>query len=580
MDDEDFDIRPGRSRDTGARSYGKARTLVGRVVTASRKAGHLSLQRGQRQRGTGHRGRGRRAAVARRGNALRRRVIVKARVVRHRGTRYRAAPLARHVAYLEREGVTRDGSDAKVFDAGSEVADGDAFAARCGEDRHHFRFIISPEDALDMGDLREFTRELLEDMAKDLDTRLDWIAVDHWNTDNPHVHVLVRGTCVDGSDLVIDRGYISAGLRGRAEERATAELGPRSERDIRNALAREVEAERWTSLDRRLAAARDIDGCVDLRPDSAPASRKSHSFLIGRAQMLERLGLAEPIGPATWRLKGDFEQTLRALGERGDIIKTMHRAMRTAERAEWAGQFALHDHPGEQVIGRLVTRGLHDELTGEAYAVVEGVDGRAHHLRFADLDRTGDAKPGAIVQTGSWTDRRGRPQASLLVRSDFTLEQQIEARGATWLDRQLVSPRPERLAGTFGEEVQEALERRTGVLLEEGLARRQSGRVFFARNLLAELQKRDLAQAAETLAAKQAVHVRTPSTEGTHVSGVYRERADLASGRFAVIDNGAEFQLVPWRQDLERHLGEAVSGRVNSRGGVDWSFAKARGLAL
>ena len=108
-----------------------------------------------------------------------------------------------------------------MFDALSDEVDGDAFAARCEDDRHHFRFIVSPEDASEMADLRAFTRELLEDMASDLDTSLDWVAVDHWNTDNPHVHVLVRGVASDGRDLVIDRSYISEGMRARAQERVT-----------------------------------------------------------------------------------------------------------------------------------------------------------------------------------------------------------------------------------------------------------------------------------------------------------------------------------------------------------------------
>src|SRR3546814_10438085 len=135
-------------------------------------------------------------------------VTVMARIARHKGAHYRAAPLAKHIKYLERDGVSRDGRDASMFDARTDRADRDAFAGRCEDDRHHFRFIVSPEDAGDMEDLRSFTRELMADAAKDLGTELDWVAVDHWNTDNPHIHVLVRGVASDGTDLVIDRGYI------------------------------------------------------------------------------------------------------------------------------------------------------------------------------------------------------------------------------------------------------------------------------------------------------------------------------------------------------------------------------------
>jgi type IV secretory pathway VirD2 relaxase len=119
-----------------------------------------------------------------------------------------------HVAYLKREGVTRDGADARMFDATSDDADTKAFAERCEEDRHHFRFTVSPEDASRMADLRAFTRELVADAERDLGARLEWVAVDHWNTDDPHIHVLVRGRADDGQDLVISRDYISQVFEG------------------------------------------------------------------------------------------------------------------------------------------------------------------------------------------------------------------------------------------------------------------------------------------------------------------------------------------------------------------------------
>jgi len=128
-----------------------------------------------------------------------------ARVVRHHGRKFRAASLALHITYLNREGVTRDGSDARMFDARSDDSDAKAFAERCEDDRHHFRFTVSPEDAGQIADLKAFTRELMKTAERDLETHLDWIAVDHWNTDNPHIHILVRGKADDGKDLVISR---------------------------------------------------------------------------------------------------------------------------------------------------------------------------------------------------------------------------------------------------------------------------------------------------------------------------------------------------------------------------------------
>ena len=581
MADDDFNIEPGRSRDSGARSYKKAKTLLGRVAQVSHKPGYTRFKAsGSGGRGTGHYGRGKLAALTRSRSAFGRRVLIKARVVRQWQSQTRSAPLARHINYIQREGATRDGSQGRMFDATSDEADGDSFAERCEDDRHHFRFIVSPEDANEMGDLRAFTREFMTDMASDLDTSLDWVAVDHWNTDNPHIHVLVRGVATGGEDLVIDRAYISEGLRARAEERVTIELGPRSERDIHNALAREVDAERWTSLDRRLHKQRGAFGEIDLRPEAGSGAPRDRSILIGRVKVLERMGLAEQVGPASWTLASDIEPTLRALGERGDIIKTMHRAMTGKGLNTDPARLALHeDANGERVIGRLVERGLHDELTGKAYAIVDGADGRIHHLRFPYLERTGDAAPGAIVETSAWTDRKGRQQMSLLVRSDFTLERQIGAGGATWLDRQLVSPRLKTVAGGFGSELRDALGKRADVLLEQGLAKRQGQKIVYARNLLGTLRERDLAAASDALAARHGGTMQS-ATIGDHVAGVYRERVTLASGRFAMIDNGVGFQLVPWRQDLERHLRQTVAGRVNERGSVDWSFTRSRGPSV
>src|SRR3546814_10617527 len=80
-----------------------------------------------------------------------------------------------------------------LFGPETEAADAKAFAERTQDDRHHFRFIVSPEDAPEMSDLKTFARELMGQMEKDLGTKLDWVGVDHWNTDNPHVHIILRG---------------------------------------------------------------------------------------------------------------------------------------------------------------------------------------------------------------------------------------------------------------------------------------------------------------------------------------------------------------------------------------------------
>ena len=227
--------------------------------------------------------------------------------------------------------------------------------------------------------------------------------------------------------------------------------------------------------------------------------------------------------------------------------------------------FALHgDEADEPVLGRLVERGLHDELKGTAYAIIDGVDGRTHHLVFSDLEMTGDAKPGAIVETRAYDDAGSRKRLSLATRSDLTVEAQVAAPGATWIDRQLLAKESALSSGGFGAEVREAMDRRIDHLVEQDLARRQGQRVIFARDLINTLRRRELDEAAAKLSADTGLAHR-PSAEGEHVSGVYRQRVTLASGRFAMIDDGLGFQLVPWRPALGAEAGSARVRHIDPR---------------
>jgi type IV secretory pathway VirD2 relaxase len=581
-DENEFKILLGRIG-----NQGRDRSFISEVLRAAKKAGEGDSYAGRKQssrHGRSTFGRGRTAFGRSRLFAAQRRVVVKARVVRHQGRAFRSAPLSAHVAYLERDGVTRDGRKAHMFAATEDRADATAFARRGQDDRHHFRFVVTPEDAAELTDLNAFTRDLVSQMESDLGTRLDWVAIAHWNTDNPHVHLLVRGVAEDGSDLVISRDYISHGLRSRAEDLVSAELGPKPEHEIRSALAREVDAERWTRLDRAIKMATDDVGFIDLRPDNPgvddPEVRR---FAIGRLQTLERMGLATAAGPGQWMVALEAERTLRDLGMRGDIIKTMHRAFTERGQDRGITDYVIDTGTASSpIIGRLVHTGLHDELTGEAYAVIDGTDGRAHHVRFQGIEAFAHAPPaGGIVevrQFGSPDDPR--PTLVLASRSDIGLERQVTAPGATWLDHRLVERERMPLAmGGFGQEVRDAMTARAEHLAAEGLASRQGPRIVPQRDLLATLRRRELDAAGARLSAETGLpHV--PAARGETVAGTYRQRLTLTSGRFAVIDNGLGFALVPWTPALDRHLGRHVAGVAKESGGVEWSFGRRRGIEV
>jgi type IV secretory pathway VirD2 relaxase len=580
--DDDVHVRLGRIRD---RRTGKPRPFVHQVLRAANKAGSGEVS-GRRLAGSGRSGfgRGRTAFSRSRLFSPQRRVVVKARIVRGGSRGARSAPLTEHLSYLKRDGVTLDGARGRMFDAGGDDADDRAFAERCGEDRHHFRFIISPEDAGEMSDLRAFTRDLATQMEADLGTRLDWIAIDHWNTDNPHVHLLVRGVADDGRDLVIARDYISRGLRSRAEDLVSLELGPKPEQEIRSALERDVGAERWTKLDTAITLEADETGIIDLRPAEAGAGDPQiRRLMVGRLQRLERMGLASPAGPSRWTLRADAEPVLRDLAVRGDIIKTMHNALAGRGLERPPGDYVIEGSAATTpIVGRLLEKGLYDELNGEAYAVIDGVDGRVHHVRFRGLDALEHAAPeGGIVEVRRFGGPQERAPTLLLIsRSDSDLAHQVAAPGATWLDHRLVSNDDASFAhGGFGGEARTAINARIERLIDEGMARRQGQRVIFARNLLDTLRRRELDAEGARLAAELNMPYR-PTESGNQVGGVYQRRLSLSSGRFAMLDDGLGFSLVPWSPSLERQLGRHVAGIARSDGGVDWTFGRNRGLGL
>ncbi len=468
-EEKDFRVRPGRVRTTRAP---KPKSFVAEVLKAARKAGPATPHSGARSAAAGGSGFGRGRAAFGRARLFDpgRRVVVKARVVRHKGRSFRSAPLSAHFSYLKRDGVSRDGENGVMFDAENDRADDRAFAERCEDDRHHFRFIISPEDAGEMTDLKAFTRDLAEQMQADLGTKLDWVAVDHWNTDNPHIHLLVRGVDETGADLVIARDYISRGLRSRAEDLVAIELGPRPEHAIRSALEREVDADRWTRLDAAIRYAADETGLVDLRPASpGPDDPELRRLMVGRVQKLERMGLAASVGPGQWIIGLEAERTLRELGMRSDIVKTMHRAFVERGQDRGVGDYAIDTARWESpILGRLVDKGLHDELSGEAYAVIDGIDGRAYHVRLRGVEAFEHAPPiGGVVEVRRFgRSDDPRPTLILATRSDFDLDRQIGASGATWLDHRLVERTPTPLAmGGFGGEVREAMKARADTKL-------------------------------------------------------------------------------------------------------------------
>lgn len=311
---------------------------------------------------------------------VRQRVIVKALVSRQMGSgAARGAALARHVAYLGRAGAGADGARPDFFDRERDGVDAAGAAAGWSVDRHHFRFIVSPEHGERISDFPAYVREVMRRISADLgEPGLAWVATAHFDTDQPHAHVLVRGRRADGRDLVIPRDYVGYGFRARAQEVAQERLGDLSRADAERRVWRETQADRFTGFDRRLLAAIDGEGLIE---DPGGRGGAWAALTRGRLLHLERLGLAARVG-GRYRLDPDLEPRLRALQLRTDIIRTLNQ--RHLEGAAAVGLMR-----GGRVRGEVVRSGFHDELGARPYAVVRDAGGLEH---YAPL-RLGQAPP-------------------------------------------------------------------------------------------------------------------------------------------------------------------------------------------
>ena len=423
--EDDFEPRLGRIGDKGRKP--RPRKFLSRVIAAANLARGGVPGRSRPSVFTGSRiGRG--AGVGRVLSARdryaafrRRRVIVKTRTVKLGGKGFEGAKA--HLRYVERDGTTREGGRGQLYSADSDAVDRGAWLEPAKDDRHQFRIIVSAEDGMEYDDLKPLTRRLMARVEEDVGTKLDWVAVDHHNTGHPHTHIIVRGKDARGRDLVIARDYISHGLRERACELVDLDLGPRTDRAIEQRLRAEVEQERLTSIDRAMLREADKDILV-----SAKARGPfDHDIRMGRLKTLERLGLATRQGAAHWRLAPGMSETLRRMGERADIVRTMQRAYAARGTAPAPVDHAIYDPAAADarpLIGRLVERGLSDEHADRHYVIVEAIDGRTHYAEIGKGGAVGPIPKDAIVEI--------RPRGSGVRSADRTITEVAAANGGRY----------------------------------------------------------------------------------------------------------------------------------------------------
>ena len=397
------------------------------------------------------------------------------------------------------------------------------------------------------------------------------------------------------------------------------------------------------------------------------AFRENRGLMIARVKYLERYGLASEIETGQWAISDRAEVTLKELSDRNDIIKTMHRALATHGLDEERGvdQYVRHGaRPSERVTGRVLAKGLAgDEMDERVYLIVDGIDGRVHHMEFPDashlkdigrdmivevapaiigpraadrnialnigerdqiyrpsqhlarireqferegkdpesfvrshvrrlealrrgghVERLDDDRwkiPSDIIERGQAYDRvRSGDSPRIKTLSPQNLDRQIASDTATWLDRELMAGEPLVIAdGGFGRDVRAALHRRAERLVQMGHATLRQGAIQIPAQAIANLEQREVERMGRQMAAERGLTF-TPSKAGEYVSGRLTGAASLASGRFAMIEDGLGFRLVPWQPVLEKRIGQFITGIQRESGGIEWEFGRRRGLGL
>jgi len=525
--DNPFNMRLGRI--FSPNGTGRFVSFAGQVRRAAQKSSRSSGGRSRRQ-----------GAVAE--QYFSRRVIVKVHLVKMGA--YGKDAQRHHLDYIQRDSAAREGETGLLYSRDEVMIDGEAFHERGMDDRHQFRVIVSPEDGKELGDLRSYTRNVMAQMERDLGTKLDWVAANHYDTANPHSHVVIRGVTDKGSTLIIPRDYISHGMREAAEHIATLELGPSTQIDVAKKLALSVRHDRVIE--------KGVLDDVNDRSYIVLDTMQGEALFVetgkeANVAQIER-GMVVTAGPQTYAPKASDRTIADIAFKRGGIYSPSYHEM--SDPSAW-----------EEFI-------------------------KAHVRRLEAMRRAGHAERNP---DGSWnvpkdylkraieyekTRSFGNP-VKLDIQSRAPLAELTQTMGKTWLDSELMKGSEESEASGFGQEVETLKTQRQKFLLSQKLIERSSG---VTQSTLDRLEKMDVDAAGKALSEQLGKPYKTAPESG-RISGIYREVIQRPSGKYAVIEKSKEFTLVPWRETMDRNLGKSISGVMKGQT-ISWTLTKTRGQSI
>lgn len=463
--------------------------------------------------------------------------------------------LAAHGKYLERDGAGPDGEKGQFYDREHDEADAyprlDEWAR---EDKRHFRLMLAPESGARIEDLKDFTRAAMARMERDLGFVLDWVAVDHHNTDNPHVHVILRGRRRDGPELVIPRDYVSRGLRHAARDVASEMLGNRGPEDERLALERETKAARHTRLDQLLEAEMRATRPVRIQSIGRRLEPVLRAALRNRVRELAKLGLAREMKRDHFRFAPDWSERLQNIGRGLDIRRRLGRELAPGE-----GKLKLYRASMGRIVGEAIEIGARGDGPGKSYVVIRAPGGSPVFVNLRTRDVIGLEQGGLLAVEPRRHSGRGTRVRTEIV-SSLPFDQQIHARAETELDRELVrgmAGEPGRLPQT--PEVAAALASRVAWHERERSGGRDlTGRFEFSGDALTRLREGELAREGKAF-AKAAGKRLMSLDDGLERDWMVRSVKTLHQGRVAMLERNDAVALMQLSRAQHLAIGKVYS---------------------
>ncbi len=305
-----------------------------------------------------------------------------------------------HGRYLSRESATHRTAQRETgFDEARQKLD----AARSLNDWQQagdprlWKIIVSPEFGEQLS-IYQLGRAVMEGVEQELGASVEWVAVAHYNTGHPRVHIAMRGIDRRGREIRLTREFIQHGIRKIAENWCTEQLGYRTRAQAIEAQRREVSQIRYTSLDRIIMRANTTLADGTHFPVTCGAGGRAQ-FVVARLAVLEGMGLAHRVSADTWEVRRDLESVLREMQKIADRQRTLSASgvLRSDERLPIV---AVDCRSLDYAEGRILVHS--EEENGRSYMMLESTDGRVyainHTRRMQEMRHAGSLRANTFIR--------------------------------------------------------------------------------------------------------------------------------------------------------------------------------------